>query len=226
TLELNGFLLKWTFLLCLSIGLLLHSIASQIPLGSKLSVFENKFLVSPNGDFTFGFFNGSEHPNQFKLGVYLNSKSILVDQQTVVWVVGTDLTVGQLQLRWDIHFTYWTSKIPSGSNLMVFLTFDVALQIRDQRWEPTWLVFGEDHNDSIHYRYLRLDVDGNLRLYLWLEASQSWRLVLQAIENQCNVFATCGQYGIFVYTESGSRTCKCPFKLTNQSIPTCFVPPV
>ncbi|PON49255.1 S-receptor-like serine/threonine-protein kinase [Parasponia andersonii] len=321
-LELNGFLLKWPLLLCLSVGLLLHTIASQIPLGSKLSAFENKFWVSPNGDFAFGFFNRSEHPNQFRLGVRFNSKSIPIDQQTVVWVMGADLMVGncsyfhltedgelvlydslkgvnvwtsktsqfpvasaalydngnfvlltekkdvvwqsfdlpsdtllpgqnfsafhtlraasqnymssyyslfmnalgQLQLRWDSHFSYWTSRSPSGSNLTVFLTSDGALQIRDHKWEPIWLVFGEDHNDSVHYRYLRLDVDGNLRLYSWLETSQSWRPVWQAVENQCNVFATCGHHGICVYTESGSPACKCPFKLTNESIPRCFIP--
>lgn len=321
-LELNGYLLKWPLLLCLFVGFLLHSVASQIPLGSKLSVFDNKFWVSPNGDFAFGFFNASEQPNQFRVGIRFNSKSIPVDQQTVVWVVGADLMVGnssyfqltqsgemilydslkgvnvwtsktsqfsiasaalydngnfvlltdkkdiswqsfdfpsdtllpgqnlsvlhtlraasqnhvssyyslfmnassQLQLRWDSHFIYWTSRSPPGSNFTAFLVSNGTLQIRDQRWEPIWSVFGEDHNDSIRYRYLRLDVDGNLRLYSWSEASQSWIPVWQAVENQCNVFATCGYHGFCFYKESGSPACKCPFKLSNESIPRCMIP--
>lgn len=316
----KGCLLKWPFLLCLYVGFLWHSVVSQIPLGSKLSVSDNNFWVSSNGDFAFGFFNFSNQQNQYSIGVRFNSKSIPVDKQAVVWVVGAGLTVGnssyfeirndgdmvlvdalkgftvwtsktglssvasaalqddgnfillneekdvvwqsfdspsntllpgqnfsvshmlraasrntmssyyslymndsgQLQLRWDSHVTYWTSGGPFTPNVTALLMPNGALQIRDQRWEPIWSVFGEDHNDSVRYRYLRLDVDGNLRLYSWLEALQSWKLVWQAVENQCNVFATCGQHGICVYVESSSPICKCPFKLTNESI--CSIP--
>ncbi|XP_024019123.1 G-type lectin S-receptor-like serine/threonine-protein kinase SD3-1 [Morus notabilis] len=318
----NGYLLKWPFVLCLYVGLLWHSVVSQIPLGSKLSVSENNFWVSPNSYFAFGFFNISDQPNQYSVGIRFNSKLIPVDKQDVVWVVGADLTVGdssyfqikndgdmvlvdslkgvtvwtsktsllsvasaavqdngnfvlftekknvvwqsfdlpsdtllpgqnfsvlhtlraasrnsmssyyslfmnasgQLQLRWDSHVTFWTSRSPSSSNVTALLMSNGALQIRDQRWKPIWSVFGEDHNDSIRFRYLRLDVDGNMRLYSWSEASRSWRTVWQAVENQCNVFATCGQHGICVFTESASPVCKCPFRLTNESIPRCLIP--
>ncbi|XP_008240872.1 PREDICTED: G-type lectin S-receptor-like serine/threonine-protein kinase SD3-1 [Prunus mume] len=131
---------------------------------------------------------------------------------------------GQLQLRWESHVIYWTSGSPSSSNLSAFLTSDGALQLRDQNLKPVWSLFGEDHNDSVSYRFLRLDVDGNLRLYSWVEPSKSWRSVWQAVENQCNVFATCGQHGICVFTESGSPDCECPFKHTNESISRCLIP--
>ncbi|KAM6592733.1 hypothetical protein CsatA_000436 [Cannabis sativa] len=322
--EPNGYLFKWSFsfLLCLSAGFWLQPVVSKIPLGSKLSVSDNKFWVSPNGDFSFGFFNGTEHPNLFRVGIRFNSKSIPVEKQAVVWVMGADIMVGnssyfsltmdgemnlfdslkgvnvwnsktsqlpiasaalydngnfvlltdnediawqsfdfpadtllpgqyfsalhtlraasknhmssyyslfmnasgQLQLRWDSHFTYWTSSSPIGLNFTALLTSDGTLQIQDQRRDTIWSVFGEDHNDTVHYRYLRLDVDGNLRLYSWEEVSQTWRHVWQAVENQCNVFATCGYNGICVYTETGSQTCKCPFKLSNESIPRCTIP--
>ncbi|KAL5540818.1 hypothetical protein UlMin_043788 [Ulmus minor] len=322
-LEQEGYVLKWPCLLYLCVGFLLLSVVvSEIPLGSKLSVQDNSFWVSSNGDFAFGFFNHSDQPNQYSVGIRFNSKSIPYDKQTVVWVIGADLMVGnssyfqlglngemilfdslkgvsvwssktnalsvasavlndngnlvlltekknvvwqsfdfpsdtllpgqnltvlhtlraasqnvmssfyslfmnasgQLQLRWDSHVTYWTSGSPSGSNLTALLTDNGALQIRDQTWQLVWSIFGEDHNDSINFRYLRLDVDGNLRLYSWLEGSQSWRSVWQAVENQCDVFATCGYRGVCVFNESASPDCRCPFKLINESIPRCSIP--
>ncbi|KAK9181346.1 hypothetical protein WN944_024483 [Citrus x changshan-huyou] len=71
---------------------------------------------------------------------------------------------------------------------------------------------------------LELDLDGNLRLYSWVEVSRSWRSVSQAVENQCNVFATCGERGICVFNASGSPDCKCPFKYNSTSNSKCLLP--
>ncbi|KAM1294192.1 hypothetical protein ACFX2H_014144 [Malus domestica] len=65
----------------------------------------------------------------------------------------------QLQLRWESHVTYWASGSLSSSNLIAFITSDGALQLRDQNLKPVWSLSGQDHNDSINYRFLRLDVD-------------------------------------------------------------------
>ncbi|KAJ1429945.1 S-locus glycoprotein domain [Sesbania bispinosa] len=130
---------------------------------------------------------------------------------------------GQLELRWESNIIYWTSESPSNtSNLTAFLTAGGALQLRDQSLKAVWSVFGEDHNDSVNYRFLRLDLDGNLRIYSWIETSQSWRSVWQAVENQCKVFATCGQRGVCVFTDSGSADCSCPFEVTETN--KCLVP--
>lgn len=320
-LEQEAYFPNWLFLLVISVGFFLHPVVSQIPLDSKISVVDNNFWVSPNGDFAFGFFNLSDQPNQYSVGIRFNSKSIPSDKQSVVWVVGADVVVGNnsyfhlahngelvlfdslkgvvwtsktsqlavasaslcdngnlvlqnakkdmvwqsfsipsdtllpgqnlsihqtlraasknsmssyytlfmnasglLQLRWESRVIYWTSSSPSISNLTAFLSSDGALQLRDQTWKPVWSGFGEDHNDSIHYRFLRLDVDGNLRLYSWVEASQSWRSVWQAVENQCKVFATCGRHGICLFSASATADCQCPFELTNESIPRCSIP--
>ncbi|KAH9648183.1 G-type lectin S-receptor-like serine/threonine-protein kinase SD3-1 [Citrus sinensis] len=71
---------------------------------------------------------------------------------------------------------------------------------------------------------LELDLDGNLRLYSWVEVSRSWRSVWQAVENQCNVFATCGERGICVFNASRSPDCKCPFKYNSASNSKCLLP--
>lgn len=310
-----------SLLLCVFVGFLLHPVVSAvIPLGSKLSAVDNKYWVSSNGDFVFGFFNISDDPNLFCAGIRFNSKSIPYDQQTVVWVAGANDKVsnrsyfeltdegelilfdyvqgfiwrsqtdnravvsaalhdngnlvlidteqniiwqsfdtptdtllpgqslsvyqtlrpltknpvasyytlsmnasGQLQLCWERNIIYWTSESPSSaSNLTAFLTTGGAFQLRDQSLKAVWSVFGEDHNDSVNYRFLRLDVDGNLRLYSWIKASQTWRSVWQAVENQCKVFATCGQRGVCVFTASGSTDCRCPFEVTESN--QCLVP--
>ncbi|KAK7285574.1 hypothetical protein RJT34_20350 [Clitoria ternatea] len=131
---------------------------------------------------------------------------------------------GQLQLRWELNIVYWKGEsLSSAPNLTAFLTTDGALQIRDQSSNPVWSVFGEDHNDSVNYRFLRLDLDGNLRLYSWSEASKSWRSVWQAFENQCKVFATCGKRGVCVFNASGSADCRCPFEATEPENE-CLVP--
>ncbi|PRQ49881.1 putative protein kinase RLK-Pelle-SD-2b family [Rosa chinensis] len=151
------------------------------------------------------------------------SKNIMSDYLSSYYTLFMN-AYGQLQLRWEIHVVYWTSGSAPGSNLSAFITSAGALQLRDQDLKPVWSVFGADYNDSISYRFLRLDVDGNLRLYSWHEASMSWRAVWQAVENQCNVFATCGPHGICFFTESGSPDCKCPFNLVNGSMEKCSIP--
>ncbi|KAK9291073.1 hypothetical protein L1049_009260 [Liquidambar formosana] len=310
-------------LLFVSIGFLNFPVASsEIPLGSRLSVVENNFWVSSKGNFAFGFFNRTDQPNQFSVGIRFNSKSIPVGNQTVIWGVGADVTVGNksyfeltqngelvlfdsskgvtvwasktsplsvgsavlldtgnlvllnrgkdivwqsfdtpsntllpgqklsvfrmlraasknsvssyyslymdvssgLQLRWETDVIYWTSGSPSHSNLSAILTSDGALQLIDQRLKPVWSVFGEDHNENVAFRFLRLDVDGNLRLYSWVETLRSWRSVWQAVENQCDVFATCGLCGICLFAASNSAVCKCPFTSTTSSTSKCLVP--
>ncbi|TYJ46407.1 hypothetical protein E1A91_A02G118900v1 [Gossypium mustelinum] len=321
-LEQDRFLHGFALLLCICLGSLLSGIAvSEIPLGSKLSVGESNSWVSSNGDFAIGFYNFPDQPKQFSVGIRFNSKSVPVDKQTVVWVAGGDVTVGnnsyfqlqengelvlfdalqgeevwtsktsqlsvalavlrddgnlvllnenrdviwqsfdsptdtllpgqrlstfrtlraasqnyvsslyslymnvsgQLQLRWESSIIYWSAGRPSHSNLSAVLSSDGSLQLVAPNLERFWSMFGEDHNDTVRFRFLRLDVDGNLRLYSWMEVSQTWRSVWQAVENQCNVFATCDQQGICAFNASGSHVCTCPFHHAVQSNSKCLV---
>ncbi|CAN6586455.1 unnamed protein product [Malus baccata var. baccata] len=132
-----------------------------------------------------------------------NENLVLLNQEKhIVWQTASKNCVSsyytlllsassQLQLRWESHVTYWTSGSLSSSNLSAFITSEGALQLRDQNLKPVWSLSGQDHNDSINYRFLRLDVDGNLRLYSWVE-DQSGRLLrtsvmsLQPVANVVN----------------------------------------
>lgn len=131
---------------------------------------------------------------------------------------------GQLLLRWETSVIYWTSgSFESAHRAM--LKEGGTLQLLDQSSKPIWSIFGKDHNDSdVKFRFLRLDSDGNLRLYSWQDASKSWIYGWQAFENQCDIFATCYPRGICLFDASGSPFCKCPFTYPGQSNSKCLVP--
>ncbi|KAK4769614.1 hypothetical protein SAY86_027764 [Trapa natans] len=322
----DNLLLILHFRLPISIGLSLLSLAiAGIPLGSKISVSDNKWWLSSNGDFALGFFNTTSEPYLYSVGIRFNSDSIPYSKRTVVWVAGGDLAVGNmsyfqinedgefiifdstigvvawssktihqsvssailqddgnlvllnqrkgivwqsfdtpsdtllpgqrlhvfgslraarvdslssyyslymnasgvLQLRWESNVTYWTGGSPSSdqSNRSVVLTVDGSLQILETGSNvPVVALFGDDHNDTVRFRLLRLDVDGNLRMYSWDQLMVAWRPVWQAVENQCNVFATCGERGICSLNVSGSVQCLCPYNFHPSSKPHCLVP--
>ncbi|KAI7753164.1 hypothetical protein M8C21_032875 [Ambrosia artemisiifolia] len=134
--------------------------------------------------------------------------------------------VGDLELKWENDVAYWRSAlVPSRSALRAVLASDGAFQLFDHMSSPIWSVFSDDHGEpDVKFRYLRLDVDGNLRLHSWTKNSTSWKLVWQAVENQCDVFATCGLSGICVFNESGSPVCTCPFSVSSVSSSKCLLP--
>ncbi|XP_020993426.1 G-type lectin S-receptor-like serine/threonine-protein kinase SD3-1 [Arachis duranensis] len=130
---------------------------------------------------------------------------------------------GHLMLLWQGIIPYWTSQNPSVPNLTAYVTNNGALQLLDKNLNVVWTVFGEDYDEYVKYRFLRIDVDGNLRLYSWVEALQSWKSVRQAVQNQCKVFATCGKRGVCVLSSCGTADCVCPFNQTDTD-ETCLIP--
>lgn len=134
--------------------------------------------------------------------------------------------LGDLELKWENDVIYWRSTAaPSRSPLRAMLASDGAFQLFDEMSSPVWSVYGQDHGESdVKFRIIRLDVDGNLRLYSWTKNSTSWRLDWQAVENQCDVFATCGSTGICAFNETGLPVCKCPFSISSVPSSKCLLP--
>ncbi|KAJ8528538.1 hypothetical protein K7X08_022230 [Anisodus acutangulus] len=131
---------------------------------------------------------------------------------------------GEMQLRWETSVIYWTVGGPQFADRAI-LGSDGILRLLDQRSQAVWSVFGEDHNDSdVKFRFLRLDSDGNLRIYSWENNATSWRTVWRAITNQCDVFATCATNGICILNASDSNVCQCPFRSTRDSNSECLIP--
>lgn len=131
---------------------------------------------------------------------------------------------GEMQLRWETSIIYWTVGGPQSA-VRAMLGSAGILQLLDQQSKAVWSVYGEDHNDSdVKFRFLRLDSDGNLRIYSWENNATSWRTVWQAIINQCDVFATCATNGICTLNASDSYVCWCPFRSTRDSNSECLIP--
>lgn len=161
-----------------------------------------------------------------RLHVYSSLRAARVDSLSSYYTLYMNAS-GELQLRWESNVIYWTSGNPSAdhSNTSALLTADGSLQILGPDSDkPVWELFGDDHNDTIKFRLLRLDVDGNLRMYSWDQQTMMWRPVWQALENQCKVFAACGEQGICSLNVSGSVECLCPYNFKPSSKSRCLVP--
>ncbi|XP_078430696.1 curculin-like (mannose-binding) lectin family protein / PAN domain-containing protein [Wolffia australiana] len=300
---------------------LLHSADSLIPLGSKLAVGETTRWVSPSGRFAVGFFNLSDQPYRFGVGVLFLSPAIpivvwaagagesvsggsylllsdvgelvlfdssrgaiawtsntslssvvsgdllddgnlvlLGENRAVLWqsfdtpsdtlVPGQKLASGQtlraagqssvasyyalsvepakgMALSWEDNVTYWKTESPAAASppLSAFFSGDGTLQLLDRNLNPVWTVFGNDHGEkTASFRFVRLDVDGNLRMYSLDSVSGYRTVVWQAVQNQCKVFATCGLHGLCFFDGSGAASCKCPFGVKPGSSSSCVAP--
>ena len=72
------------------------------------------------------------------------------------------------------------------------------------------LAYSSDYAEgSDVLRFLRLDNDGNLRIYSSSKGSGTQTIRWAAMEDQCQVFGYCGDMGICSYNET-DPVCGCP----------------
>ncbi|XP_059659608.1 G-type lectin S-receptor-like serine/threonine-protein kinase SD3-1 isoform X2 [Cornus florida] len=117
---------------------------------------------------------------------------------------------GELALEWERNVTYWRSHL-SFSAVVREARFDSngVLGLYDDVNRTVWLVSSKDSGDpSVDLRHLRIDPDGNLRIYSWDSKLHSWRVGWQAVEDQCKVFGSCGLYSLCGYNSTGP-VCDC-----------------
>ncbi|KAI3837942.1 hypothetical protein MKX03_037009 [Papaver bracteatum] len=129
------------------------------------------------------------------------------------------LKSGNLTLSWNTDTIYWNKGLnPSidDTNLNapylgllqtgVFRLFDRTLS------SPVTIAstgdYGEGSTDT--YRFLRLDSDGNLRIYTSVKGSGIFTQTWAAVQDQCLVYGWCGDMGICSYTEQSGAVCSCP----------------
>lgn len=121
--------------------------------------------------------------------------------------------LGELALVWEHNVTYWRSHITCNE-----ARFDSSgvLGLYDDRNRTVWSVSPKDFGDpSVTLRHLRIDWDGNLRIYSWDNESRAWKAVWQAVEDQCDVFGSCGLYSVCGYNSSGP-VCDCLFSDSSE----------
>ncbi|KAK1388935.1 Receptor-like serine/threonine-protein kinase [Heracleum sosnowskyi] len=124
---------------------------------------------------------------------------------------------GELVLLWEHNVTYWRS----GLRLSVAVKEarfdeDGVLGVFGEGNKMVWSTSSKDFRDpSVKLRHLRIDQDGNWRMYSWDNFVQTWRVGWQAVENQCTVFGACGLYSVCGFNTSGP-VCDCLFSDSNE----------
>ncbi|KAL4297442.1 hypothetical protein GQ457_12G025620 [Hibiscus cannabinus] len=120
---------------------------------------------------------------------------------------------GELALVWEANVTYWRVHL-SSNDVIREAKFGVtgALGLFDDDNRIVWSVASKDFEDrSVVSRHLRIDSDGNLRIYSWINSLRAWRVGWQAVENQCHVFGSCGLYSICGFNSTGPF-CDCLYR--------------
>ncbi|KAM7257942.1 hypothetical protein ACFE04_013683 [Oxalis oulophora] len=117
---------------------------------------------------------------------------------------------GELALVWQHNMTYWTTCMSfNGTVKEARFDSDGVLGLFDATNKSIWSVKSLDFRDpSVGLRHLRIDSDGNLRMYSWDNVADKWRIGWQAVENQCDVFGSCGLYSVCGYNSTGP-VCDC-----------------
>ncbi|KAG5224689.1 G-type lectin S-receptor serine/threonine-protein kinase [Salix suchowensis] len=131
----------------------------------------------------------------------------------------TFLSTGNLTLRWNDTIEYWNKGLNSSvdANLTsptlglqptgILTIFDVAFT------SGSYIVaYTNDYAEgSSRLRFLRLEKNGNLRLYSSDIGTGNTTIVWSALADQCEIFYYCGNMGICSYNESSSTpNCGCP----------------
>lgn len=114
-------------------------------------------------------------------------------------------------LMWESNVTYWRTHLGSLSATVKEVGFDSngVLGLYDDTKKIVWSVSSKDFGDnSVSLRHVRIDQDGNLRIYSWDDHVRSWRVGWQAVGDQCNVFGSCGLYSVCGYNLTGP-ICDC-----------------
>uniref|UniRef100_A0A2N9FLN9 Receptor-like serine/threonine-protein kinase n=1 Tax=Fagus sylvatica TaxID=28930 RepID=A0A2N9FLN9_FAGSY len=127
------------------------------------------------------------------------------------------LNTGNLTLRWNDSITYYSQGLNSSYNsnlsspslglqsIGILSIFDPSLPNGG-----SILSYSNDYAEGTDViRFLRLDEDGNLRIYSSGRGSGTKTARWAAVEDQCEVFGYCGNMGICSYNDT-APVCGCP----------------
>ncbi|KAH0701413.1 hypothetical protein KY285_015691 [Solanum tuberosum] len=157
-------------------------------------------FLQEDGNLVYGNWNSFLNPTD----TYLPTQNI----------TGTNLTSGNGKFQFD----------GSNSNTLFFngnesyFTFSQnALQRLEETGEVTQVngrFFPSDFGEKGKLRRMKLDEDGNMRIYsfdLSSSLAKNWTIVWQAVNQLCTIHGTCGTNSICLYDTSTTQTsCVCP----------------
>ncbi|KAH9295277.1 hypothetical protein KI387_038865, partial [Taxus chinensis] len=115
---------------------------------------------------------------------------------------------GNFTLKWKNNITYWNQGSPGATTAS--LTSQGIFKLSNSSADSLWMARSSDYTDnSITLRRIKLESDGNLRSYGWTRNPGTWQLGWSAMEDQCQVYGWCGNFGVCVYNDTGP-SCQCP----------------
>lgn len=120
---------------------------------------------------------------------------------------------GELALVWENNVTYWSNHVNLvGSVKEAIFDGNGLLGLIDTSNKTVWSISSKDFDEpSLTLRRLKMDSDGNLRIYSWNHVLHEWNVGWQAVENQCDVFGSCGLYSLCGLNSSGA-VCDCLYQ--------------
>ncbi|KAK6937015.1 Bulb-type lectin domain [Dillenia turbinata] len=120
---------------------------------------------------------------------------------------------GELALVWENNVTYWRSHLSSSAVIKeARFSYNGVLGLFDVTDTVVWYRSSMDFEENSQVlRHLRIDSDGNLRIYSWDSVLLVWKVSWQAVENQCDVFGSCGLYSLCRYSSNGP-VCDCLYE--------------
>ncbi|KAK4490085.1 hypothetical protein RD792_000740 [Penstemon davidsonii] len=123
---------------------------------------------------------------------------------------------GNLTLRWNNTIEYYNSGLNSTANSTLrnpILDIQAVgiLRLSDPSFSsPLDLAYSSDYAEEGNIlRFLKLDSDGNLRIYSSTLGSGVQNLRWAAVTDQCQVYGYCGNMGICSYNDT-YPVCSCP----------------
>ncbi|KAM7264598.1 hypothetical protein ACFE04_002281 [Oxalis oulophora] len=124
---------------------------------------------------------------------------------------------GNLTLRWNDSTVYYTKGLNSSVNVSlnapsIGLQQNGVLNLFDSMLKSSVVMaYSSDYAEggTSRLRFLRLDNDGNLRLYSSDPGSGTTTTTWAAMGDQCEVFGYCGNLGVCSYNDT-SPICICP----------------
>ncbi|KAG5524948.1 hypothetical protein RHGRI_031586 [Rhododendron griersonianum] len=126
------------------------------------------------------------------------------------------LPSGNVTLKWNDTIVYWNSGLNSSitTNLtspsLGFQSIGILSLYDPTLPSAVVMAYSSDYAEGTDvFRFLRLDSDGNLRIYSYAQGSDSSTERWAAVADQCLVFGYCGNFGICSYNDTGP-VCECP----------------
>uniref|UniRef100_A0A2P2JY89 Receptor-like serine/threonine-protein kinase n=1 Tax=Rhizophora mucronata TaxID=61149 RepID=A0A2P2JY89_RHIMU len=123
------------------------------------------------------------------------------------------LDSGNLTLTWNDSVVFWNHDFTSSNFTSPFLQLQQngILSLSDSNSNGTQIVaYSNDYGEETNaLRFLKLDSDGNFRMYSSSRGSGTTGITWSALADSCQVYGYCGNMGICSYVGS-DPVCGCP----------------